>query len=394
MRLLGIPHIERLVGLLSGVFLFFLGQGAVLLVVPLQLAANHASHALISLAGSSYFIGVLLGAYFHDRVIRSAGATKAYALFAALVSCAALSLLLLSDPIAWPASRFVHGWAAAGVFLSVESWLQIAASNKARGRLFALYTTLSLTALGLGQLLVNLYGASADQTIILSAVLIALSIAPVAYSPMGAQDTLRASRAPSWRVVKHAPIGAISSVAAGLGTGAFWAIGPLFATASDMSPPTVAAFTANITFGAVLFVVVFGRISDAFDRARVLAAVAAAGSVASIAIIAAFSSGPALVVCAIIQGGVIFALHPLSVAYAASHPFPGEDWLDVTRGQLLLNYVGSGLGPLLAGGVMAVEGRLGYFEFSAVMLACLTLGILFLNAHRKRATLKTPDRTQ
>jgi MFS family permease len=269
--------------LLLGATFLFLGQGVFLILVPLKLAADGLTAIEISAVGAAYFAGVVSGAWFGDRITRAVGNIRAYAGSVALIICAALALSLVGSAAGWAALRFMHGWAAAGVFLAIESWLHGATPNEWRGRVVGAYTALTLVGLGGGQLLINVYGPAAPSSVDLGALLFAFSIVPVVLSKASApaQRTM-APRSPL-AIYRHSPLAVAGCVCAGLSMGAFWALGPVFAdeTASRAASP----FMAAAIMGGLSLVLPFGRLSDRIDRRLVIAGLSAGGGAAALLVV-------------------------------------------------------------------------------------------------------------
>lgn len=59
------------------------------------------SDALLGLMGSSYFVGVLLGALLVPSLVRQMSHIRAVAFFTAAVTASVLAHLMLIDPVAW-----------------------------------------------------------------------------------------------------------------------------------------------------------------------------------------------------------------------------------------------------------------------------------------------------
>ncbi|MGE0407648.1 MAG: MFS transporter [Amphiplicatus sp.] len=374
-------------GLLCGAALLFVGQGVFLILVPLRLAADHLSAPAISLVGSAYFAGIITGAWFGDRIIRAVGNIRAYGAFIALILCACLSLALVGGATGWAIMRFLHGAAAAGAFLAIESWLHAATPNQWRGRVVGAYTALSLAGLGAGQLLINAYGANAVRSIDLGALLFAASIAPVMLSKAVAPPLAPMSRRPLMEVYRHSPVGTAGCFCAGLSMGAFWALGPVFAARSGMSPQGASLFMATTVFGGLALVWPFGRLSDLIDRRLILAGVGFLGTGARLALVTLEREDAlALLALSAAYGGVIFSLYPLALSQAADHVSDGQDMLEITRGLLLANGLGMTVGPLIGAQVIARAGPYGLFLFTAAV----TAGISALALWRALRRAPTP----
>jgi MFS family permease len=84
------------------------------------------------------------------RIVAEVGRIRA---FAAIATAIALLHVLWIDLLPWAILRFVHGIAMVGLALIIESWLNAKADTDNRGRSFAIYMVVNLSALAVGQLL-------------------------------------------------------------------------------------------------------------------------------------------------------------------------------------------------------------------------------------------------
>ena len=96
---------------------------------------------------SSYYVGLLIGAFQAPRIVRAAGHIRTYAALASLLSGAVLVHLLAVHPTIWVVARTATGFAGAGLFVVVESWLNEIVPNTVRGRVLALFAAVSMTCL-------------------------------------------------------------------------------------------------------------------------------------------------------------------------------------------------------------------------------------------------------
>jgi MFS family permease len=378
----GIIGVYRsIAGLLAGATFLFCGQGVFLIFAPLQLSLSGASDQAISLIGAAYFAGIMSGAWCNDRVIRAVGHVRAYSGFLALIIGAALSLSLITAGPAWAASRFVHGWAAAGAFLAIESWLHAATPNRWRGRLVGSYTALSLAALGVGQLLVDPPGQGGPVDI--GTLFLCMAIVPVVLSRARGPEITIQPRRPLYKLYSRGPIAAVASLFSGLLLGAFWSLGPAVAQVDGSPGAAASAFMASAVFGGFSLVWILGRLSDWLGRAAVIASTSALAAAASlVCLTAGAASSQAGLVAIAVYGGVLFSLYPLAVSLAADGLELDMDMLETTRSLLLVHGAGMIAGPLLAAPAVAQWRDAGFFLFSAsgagllciVMAAAMIIG--------------------
>ena len=88
-----------------------------------------------------------------------------------------------------------------------------------------------------------------------------------------------------------------------------------------------------------------GRLSDRFDRRRVIVSVFAAAAVCCLGIAMIGKGGAMLLFLGALFGGFSFALYPLCVAHTNDHLDP-EHRVAATGGMVLLYSLGAALGPI------------------------------------------------
>ena len=98
--------------------------------------------------------------------------------------------------------------------------------------------------------------------------------------------------------------------------------------------------------GGLAFQVPVGRLSDRFDRRRVLAGSASASRVAAVALVYLPRSLPVVLPAAALLGGFMSTLYPVCVAHAHDR-MPADRVVAVSGRLILLSGLGSVLGPLL-----------------------------------------------
>jgi MFS family permease len=113
------------------------------------------SELLIGFSASSYFLGFVAGCLLSPHLVARVGHIRAFAVLTALMISAILCLDLFGHWSAWLLLRFLTGVAMCGLYTVIESWLNSQVGPGFRGRLLALYTVITLTAMTGGQFLIN-----------------------------------------------------------------------------------------------------------------------------------------------------------------------------------------------------------------------------------------------
>src|SRR5690606_34996877 len=134
----------------------------------------------IGLLGSAYYSGFVLGCLGGPFLILRAGHIRAYGAMVAIACAVALVHALTVDPAVWIPSRVVTGLCVAGLFLTIESWLNDRATNQNRGFVLSAYVGLTFVAITCGQLLVMTGSPAGFSLFAVTAILISLATIPVA----------------------------------------------------------------------------------------------------------------------------------------------------------------------------------------------------------------------
>ena len=93
-----------------------------------------------------------------------------------------------------------------GAYTVIESWLTDQTPSDARGKVLAIYTFLTLTAITAGQFLFNLTPAESSQPFMLAGIFIALAMVPVSLTKSLAPRTGTQYQTQFHTAVQNAPI--------------------------------------------------------------------------------------------------------------------------------------------------------------------------------------------
>ncbi|HEV7344450.1 MAG TPA: MFS transporter [Devosia sp.] len=355
--------------LLSVAFLI-MGNGLQLMLLPIRGGIEGFSAFQIGLLGSGYFFGFVLGCAFTPRMIMRVGHIRTFAALVAVASAAALGYPMALDAIVWIALRMITGFCLAGLYLVVESWLNDQATNTTRGVLISTYVTVNFTVITLGQMMVTLFQPSSFVLFSIASVLVSLAAVPIVMTRSSQPPPVTIVRFRPMRMFRLSPTGTVAIFLIGLATGSFWALAPSYASTVSGSVSEAALFMSAAVLGGAVAQLPAGRISDRVDRRRILIGLAACCAIVGVALVlipgtpsywlwlgAAFGAG----------------LLP-SYAIAAAHVFDfaeRSDYVEISAGLLLLNGMGSTIGPLLSSVSIEIWGQPGFFVANAAIQVAL-----------------------
>jgi len=352
--------------LLLGVAIILAGNGLLGTLLGVRGQMEGLSPAALGLIMSGYFSGFVIGTAVVPRLIRQVGHIRVFAALASLASVATLLHGLYVHPVSWLGLRLLSGICIVGLYIVIESWLNERSSNEERGGVFSAYMTTTLVGLGIGQFLLIVGDESRLELFALASVLLSLGLVPVAMTEVREPGLVRAERLGLRRLYRISPLGVVACIFAGLGTGTFWGLGPVFASAVGFDSRGIAAFMGATILGGVVMLWPVGRLSDRVPRREVLALACAVASLGatSTAVLVAWGE-PGVIVGGFIYGSCAFSMYSLAAAYTNDH-LDRSQVLEVTSSLQLLWSLGAISGPLLGGLMMQRAGPPSVMLFIAV----------------------------
>ncbi len=338
--------------LLLGIAVILAGNGLLGTLLGVRGEAEGFSSAVLGVVMAAYFLGFMLGTLLIPGWVRQFGHIRVFAALASMASVVALAHGLLVLPELWFLLRLISGICIVGIYIVIESWLNAQTGNEQRGHVFAVYMTTTLIGLGIGQFLLVLGDPGQLELFALVSVLLSLGLIPVAFTRVVEPKLGSSVRFGVRRLYQTSPLGVIGALFSGLGGGAFWALGPVFAVGIGLPTAGVAVFMGMTIIGGVLMLWPVGRLSDRYDRRRVLMWVCTATALAAAMGSWLVTLGWYPVLAAgFAYGAFSFSIYALSAAHTNDH-LAAEDMLEATSGLQLLWGIGATIGPVLAGFAM------------------------------------------
>ena len=375
---------------LLGLFILSVGNSFLSSVTTLRLDAGGASPTMIGIVSSAYFVGLTIGAMFHDRLIVRIGHIRAYGSFASLGVVCILMQVLSNDWMVWLFARLIYGWTTVGVFLVIESWLLLASDQSVRGRFLALYMIAFYGAGALGQALLGTVGGLGDAApFIVAAMLAALSVLPIVILPREMPTMERVEALKPLQLFQMSPSGVVGCFGSGIAIAAVYTLFPLYLQNIGLQVDEIGKMMAYVILGAMVLQYPVGRWSDKQDRRVVLITLAALCLALCAAVLWLPHNTTTLMITLFLLGGGIFAIYPVSVSFSADRASV-DSLVPMIQGMLLVNSIGSAISPITISAAMSRFGAPGLFWSLALLNLLLMLFFIWRRGARPESTPVAP----
>lgn len=373
-----ITTLRAIAAVLLSFGLLFVGNGLFNTLLGIRMRLEGFSTEVTGLIMSSYFIGLLLSAFLTTHVISRVGHIRAFAVFASIISASALFHILYINPYFWSVIRLISGFCIGGIIIIIESWLNEMSDNRVRGQVFSFYMITTYAASGTGQLILPLADPKSFILFSLISILFSFALIPVLMTKSKAPRQLPPARMNVVELYKTSPLALAGAFMAAMTNSSFYSMGPVFTHDIGFTLQETAYFMSAAVLGGLLLQWPVGKLSDIFDRRRVLSAVAFLVSVISFTIfLFSDEDSSVLIRLAVFYGCLAFLIYSLSAAHA--NDFTSQDKMVQTASSLLVTYgLGAIIGPVLSSLIM------GYFGSDKLFLwlSCLSLGLCVYAIYR------------
>ena len=381
---------RSIISLLCGTAFLLAGSGLHGLLLPLRGQAEGFSTSSLGLLGTAWAAGFVAGCYIVPMLVHKVGHVRSFSVLASSGAMVALTTGLWIEEFAWIALRAATGFAMAGAFMVIESWLNERATNENRGTVFGLYMMVTYAAITVGQMMVSATGIASATPFILAGILFCASLIPTAISSAASPQPMTAVKLDLRGLYANSPVAAVGCLLIGVANGAWGTLGAVYGARIGISAFEIALMMSLVVIAGALAQLPVGRASDHTDRRFVLSA-AAFGSALFALVLFVFSPRQALpiLILTAAYGALAYTLYSIAVAHANDHAST-EDFVKVSGGLLLLYGFGTMIGPML--GAFLMDRLSPDALFLATVAPHLALGVYALMRARVRAPVPIEDR--
>ncbi|MCS3470377.1 MFS family permease [Pseudomonas sp. JUb42] len=351
--------------------MMLIGSGLLSTYLALRLAADHVDGLWVGGLMAANYFGLVLGGKIGHRLIGRVGHIRAYATCAGIVSAAVLGHGLIDWLPAWLFLRLIVGLGMMCQYMVIESWLNEQADAKQRGTVFSGYMIASYLGLVLGQLILVVHPHLGLELLMLVALCFALCLVPVAMTRSIHPAPMHPAPLEPRFFMKRVPQSLTTVLCAGSMLGSFYGLAPLYAQQQGLSTEEIGWFMGCCILAGLLVQGPLGRLSDRYDRAKLIRGFAGVLFVAVLPL-AVFPHLPleVMFVLGFTASLLLFGLYPLAVAFSNDH-IEGERRVSLTAMLLMTYGIGASIGPLLTGVMMKSFGSNMLYAFDAFVALML-----------------------
>lgn len=356
--------------------IFIAGNGLIGTLIPVRARLAGFSTDTLGLVGSAYYVGFVLGCFAGPRLLARVGHSRTFAVCAGIAAATTLFQSIYISATVWIVMRAGFGFAAASLYMVIESWLNDRAEPMSRGRIFATYMTVNYASMIVGQMLFSSNGPTSFTLFDLTAALYALCLIPVGLTLLPQPQAAQVPKIRPARLFRTSPVGVVGCVAVGLANSAVWAWAPIFAQDHGLTRMWLSIFMSILTLGGAVVQLPLGRLSDHLDRRLVILGICVTSAALGVVMYWFANSSPGVLLLLIGAFGIsALPFYGLSVAHANDR-IPREAFVEASATLLMMNALAACFGPSLAAQVIQFFGSGALFLYTAAIHLAMAVFVI------------------
>jgi MFS family permease len=357
-----------------------IGIGALVPLMALNLERRGVDASVIGLNAAMFPLAVLMVGPLLPRFLGRFGTVRSLYIGLGVTALSALLLPLLPSLAAWFVLRFVGGAAASIQWVISETWLNMVATERDRGRVMGLYAAVLAGGFAVGPVVIGLVGIEGWLPFLLVAIAVALAAVPVVFAAGLAPRMPAHQGMPLAAILRAQPLVLVSGLGGGLMDFALFAFLPIYGIGHGMVEASAVFMLSIFIGGNVLLQIPIGWLADRFGRPNLLLLVILTTLAGAVLLPFAVASTWTLYPLLFVWGGTTFAIYTLGLGLLGDG-FPRAQLAAANVALVMVYEIGSAIGPTLSGSAIdlfGVEGLVGVVALSAAAL----LGAFFVVGSR------------
>ncbi len=328
----------------------------------------------IGYLGSAHFFGFFIGCVLSPYLVIRSGHARAFAVMAAVSTISIILHPVVQEAWFWMILRVMTGFAIAGAYTVIESWLQSKLNSENRGTVFSIYRMVDMVGTLLSQVVIAGLTPAAYVSYNLIAVVACMALVPLALTQTSVSSLPKAQKFKPLFVYTLSPLAALGVIVVGVTNSSFRMVAPVYASQSGLSKDEIAVFLALAIIGGLVAQLPAGIIADRISRRTTLIGFSVLAILVCAAISFEFIDEVAGIPFVYI-GSFLFGFATLPIySVCASHAsdFAKQDEMLAMSASLIFFYaLGSVLAPSFAGYLIEEYGPQAMFNL--ILVAHLAL---------------------
>ncbi|MGI9413129.1 MAG: MFS transporter [Hyphomicrobiales bacterium] len=359
-----------LTALFASVFSFGVSFGGLVPWIALVLEARGTDATLIGIVSAANPVGVLLAAPLVPLIVRRFGAVQAM-LASGVVSLVSILLLPVFDSVAgWLVLRLISGFAGGVPWVITETWINVVAGDRTRGRVVALYGAIIAAGFASGPIVLTIVGIAGLRPVVCFAVLQAAALVPILLVRNIAPKLGLTGTTGLRGLVTAMPVLLAAAFLAGAVDTAFFSFLPIWGTRSGLEESFALTLLSIFIAGNILMQVPLGWLADMAGYRRVMTGCGCACILGPVLALQSIETPVVLGTVMFLWGGSAWGLYTIALT-ALGRRFEGGA-LTAANAAFVMTYTVANIsGPLLAGTAMEIRNPDG------LMMLMLGLGAAF-----------------
>ena len=333
---------------------------------------------------SAFYAGSIAGPFLAPALIKRIAHIATIMAFAVVAALSVAGLAATSDGLALAALRMGQGVGYAGLYATIESWLNLATEDRRRARVFAVYILVQLLGLAGGQFLINGRALGEAALYLLAAALITLPALLLPLAPLKNPHFATAKSVGVFALARRAPLGVAAVALAGFTWAAVNATGPVFAQRIGLDDWNKSLFMALPVLAGLVAQFPLGWLADHSERRFVLAGMGLAAVLLATAG-AVVAPGAGLLIAMMGFGAMTFPLYAVAVALT-NEVLSQHHRIAASASVVVYFGLGAMVAPTVTTMTMDLWGPSGFFWaqglVAAVFAAAVVLSLIQLRRRR------------
>ena len=370
-----------LVALLSSVFAFAISFAGMLPWISVVLEERGLGATMIGVVSAANPIGTMVMAPFVGPIVRRVGMANAM-IAGSLLSTAAMALMPVYDSVAaWLVLRLISGMSGAVPWVASETWINVAAPARWRGRVVALYVMLIAGGFAVGPLILTLVGTADYTAVMVFVVLSLVAIVPIALVRRYSVTLDREGHQPIWRVVMSMPTVFAAAALAGTVDTAFFSFLPIWGLRLGFDETVAISLLSVFVAGNIVLQLPLGWFADRIGSRTMMTVCGTVCLVAPFVVLALVGQIMLLGLVLFVWGGAAWALYSLALVEIGNR-CRGTTLAAANSAVVFVYTLSNVTGPPVAGAAMQLWNPHGFVAVTAVG-AVLFLAILGIRSRSK-----------